>query len=675
MPFQGLCATVIWTNYGRCRKGHVFNIPPGNVIPGGPLKQVSRGLEAKATIRGNFQVVLQSLCTATVAAVASFNDTNLDIEEGPEPTCAANVRAVSSFNDVNLETITQCRADARAVSVFQSASLQRQQLACVATVRGVANFLTGPLRFFVVGECQAFIEAESKFNDSELVQELTCVTQVASEARFNNADFNALNENFCNSFVNVVTVFNDLILDTTTEPICSPNVQAVSLFGDSLLEATGEPHCTANLRAVAIFSAELTSAGEFCTAEVHGEATFLNAPLAFPRPEPTCEALVQAVSIFRTGPLVSGFEQCTADIQAEAVFRTGPLGVQEEDLLIARRTDTMRWVQDTVSGQRFRIRVERTGGSQVLRTVPHGSAMAVVFRPGLSSLLPASNRFLILQGQKSAIDLTPWNIRKDCWVMHGSALKAGTGTTEQQFFDATQGEIEDDIRTYLGARPDLGGEDTTDFVVLDIEIPFHPREFDQYLFEDAAKFRGQILAGFRRRIEAARTVLRGARIGLYFTFGGPLSGNANETRWSDQKEAWTEAVRRGLLDKVNFLVPNFYINYGPTDERYLIFDETMRLGIEWMRTLRRTNGTAFALFCMSTFRNQNESSEWNDMLTLNSNYDAPGLVNTNALYKSVMEQRRVEYYSWWDGGDQLTAPNPENLTKSDYFNVLFPAGP
>jgi hypothetical protein len=628
------------------------------------------------TIFGNARLVGFSTCLATAhRGKTIFGNTSLRLEHAP---CdAASQRGRWIFGNTHMIVVSQpeeqCATIAIQATTFNDVDIATFGTSCHSTTGARFDFPGVRLAVISTGPCKSFQYARFHFGDVDTVVPIPECIDSMSVGTF---EFDDTQFGFeCFRRVRAKTIFGNTTLNVPGINDCSGLAPGVFGLDDAILDA--RRNCAGRSQALVAFGRTDLDGLTMCQAFARPMAMFGDVPLDL-IPSIICDGQARAKTIFGNALMLPGdIHDCEASARAKVIFGNAVIDTDLITRLRARRSASARWLQDTVRGQRFRIRLLRTGGIPPLITVPGCSSIAIVFKPK-PLVTEIGNAFLVLQGNRTGIDLSQWGMRADSWAMHGSALVAGIGTTEAQFFDATVAEIITEVQQYLAGRPDISGPEvngqylTTDFVGLDIEHPFHPKNFHDEFIADESKFRNQIIPGFQKRITAAKKVLPDARIGVFFTWAGPLTGEEDEIFWNRQRVAWDIAMEQGMLDDCDFLIPQFYISYGPTDSRWGNYGNQVEFGLKWHQTITKSNGDPFAIFPWSSFRNHNGSSMHHDELILNPDYDGPALAETAVLFKDICLEKQVEYYGWWDADDPLDDPNPFGWTKPDYFDVIFP---
>ena len=127
---------------------------------------------------------------------------------------------------------------------------------------------------------------------------------------------------------------------------------------------------------------------------------------------------------------------------------------------------------------------------------------------------------------------------------------AGRYITAEQFLNATREKLEAKFDKFLASGPGStleGGRTTSNFLLLDIEAPFHPR--DWYTFADAELRR--IVEAFRLRVSVVKAKLPDSKVGLWGTAVHSAAGGINIS-------GYQRAAAMGVFEQVDVLVPVLY---------------------------------------------------------------------------------------------------------------------
>jgi hypothetical protein len=174
-------------------------------------------------------------------------------------------------------------------------------------------------------------------------------------------------------------------------------------------------------------------------------------------------------------------------------------------------------------------------------------------------------------------------VKNDAWMLHGYAVAAPKGMSEADFLDASEDDVRESLLSYIDNKPDLDPA-TSDYVILDIEHPIHPKNFGKYLSPmderyDPAQF-VRIMIAFRLRISVARDLLPNARLGLYGVTTPHPFGDASLASQITRQGGFLAASAAGLYDELDVLCPVVYQRFGPNDARYEDMESYTQLGVD-----------------------------------------------------------------------------------------------
>ncbi len=245
------------------------------------------------------------------------------------------------------------------------------------------------------------------------------------------------------------------------------------------------------------------------------------------------------------------------------------------------------------------------------------------------------------------ISLQEAGVVNDAWMVNGYAVYAGESIGEQAFLAAGEAEVRNALESYLNARHDLDPA-TANYVILDIEQPFHPKHFGRFLdpsheWYDPMKFL-DVIEAFNLRIAVARDVFPQARLGLFgattpHSFGDPFL-QAQISR----QDGFEAAGAAGLYDQLDVICPIIYQRFGPSDDRHHYLEPYSRMGAESALDLRRSDGTSLEVMPIMALAIFNGGSE---------DHKSPVTVEDLATQISVLQDLGFQDWMVWSGNDTV----------------------
>jgi hypothetical protein len=187
----------------------------------------------------------------------------------------------------------------------------------------------------------------------------------------------------------------------------------------------------------------------------------------------------------------------------------------------------------------------------------HRGLLAIVcitalINPGLSQLATC-DFFLTLEGHYSSLDLAQYDIvTGKSLCAQGSASAAGRGVTMAEFIVSTDAQIEAASRSYFDGANLSNGFNTTDMIILDIELPVHQQD----MVDLNATIFPLWVEGFKRRVDVARRLLPYATLGIYGVVVDDCRTNA--TCLARLVGAYQQAAKLGMYDAADVFCPRLY---------------------------------------------------------------------------------------------------------------------
>jgi hypothetical protein len=205
----------------------------------------------------------------------------------------------------------------------------------------------------------------------------------------------------------------------------------------------------------------------------------------------------------------------------------------------------------------------------------------------------------------------------------------------EQFLAYTADQVEDTFRSFMNNK---GPFENDEIIIIDIESPIHPKEFNNHLEDLEA-----IVEAFKMRIDVVKSVAPTHPVALYGVV--VPHGQGSEEDWASTYEGYQKAGEFGLYDNLDYIVPVLYHRWGETDNNP---EERQRAsvqqGLSKSAALTRTNGDSIPLFPLLSLSVFNGNS--------NHNHDAPLPEHVDQVVKIVLEYSEVELFGFWTGHDE-----------------------
>ena len=267
--------------------------------------------------------------------------------------------------------------------------------------------------------------------------------------------------------------------------------------------------------------------------------------------------------------------------------------------------------------------------------------------PTPQTLLSGVRACLQSQFSSEAASLEALGVKNDCWMVHGYAVGAPHDVTEEEFFTASVSDIEYQFGRYLSRKTDLRSN-YDGMVIIDIERPYHPRHFGQFIDPESDDYNPEkfeaIVDGYKRRIAVVREMLPNCKLGVYGFPTPHPHGKIDNNSEQQRILGYEMAAARGILDQVDVICPVLYQRFGQTDNHYNRIASYTVNGIEVGRSLRRTNGTALEIQPLMSFKVYNGPSAHNKELIP---------ISDLADQVEVIREQGVEEFMFWHGKDDL----------------------
>ena len=287
-------------------------------------------------------------------------------------------------------------------------------------------------------------------------------------------------------------------------------------------------------------------------------------------------------------------------------------------------------------------------------TVDMNDLLAVLANYGVIPVGPVAQTSLsgarvIMQSQfsKDASSLAELGVKNDCWVVHGYAVEMARHTTEEAFFNMSPADIESRFGRYLVKHTQLG----TDFdgkLILDLESPFHPRAFGDYIDPESPKYDplkfNAIVEGYKMRIAVVREMLPNCQLGLYGFPTPHAHGDANNPTEMRRTLGYELAAALGIMDQVDILCPVIYQRFGSQDIQHARIADYTKLGVNTGRKLTRTDGTTLEIQPLMALKIYNGSSVHHKELIS---------IEDLANQIEVLRNEGIEEFMIWHGNDDL----------------------
>jgi hypothetical protein len=190
--------------------------------------------------------------------------------------------------------------------------------------------------------------------------------------------------------------------------------------------------------------------------------------------------------------------------------------------------------------------------------------------------------------------LAALGVSSDAVTVSGRALRSEAEVDQAEFLAASGESIRGRFVQFLDEHR-LPRDHS--LLVLDLEPRgFAPRQLGD--FEADRKLQHRLIDAYRRRIRAARQVVRqrevsGVRLGLYQVIV-PDGRGASSEGFEQRMRGYRTAGDRGMYDQLDFICPVLYQRFGPDDAAAVTLRRwitaSTRQGIEASLELTRRNG-------------------------------------------------------------------------------------
>jgi hypothetical protein len=231
------------------------------------------------------------------------------------------------------------------------------------------------------------------------------------------------------------------------------------------------------------------------------------------------------------------------------------------------------------------------------------------------------------------------------------------------FIGTKPAAVEARLARYLDKHPEVSAE-TTEVLMMDVEKP-HPKDLHGY----AKAEQRDIVRAYKRRIAALRKTFPNARLCMYGTLNPDGRGRADNATYVARRDALKEAGKRGLYDRLQYLVPVLYPRFGPNDHvgAWTSYRAYTELGIDGSRELIKSDQRGLPLLPVTGFRVSNGNSAHNCELLLDLPVNDP-LQPTLRTQLDVIAEKGVQDVVLWVGmdADLIREPNPDNRTVTDH---------
>ena len=273
-------------------------------------------------------------------------------------------------------------------------------------------------------------------------------------------------------------------------------------------------------------------------------------------------------------------------------------------------------------------------------------------------------RFTLQGRYPSVVDLSAFGIQNTAVTIHGSALLAGKGITEDEFIKTVKEEvIAGALNSYLAKRALTPRRN--DLVVLDLEpsypdpndpeksINFSPSQLGEY----NPLMRDQLIQAYIRRLSVARKVLRrkwpSVKLALYGVIVPDGKGIEND-RLEKRMQGYRRAGELGMYDYTEYVVPVLYNRFGRRDvplpngefdlaKLHSWIGRATLQAITFSQQLTRRNGSKLPLAPILTFWVSNGNSADNNRLILPE--------TLSLQLRSLQAFCSVEIIVFWSGAE------------------------
>jgi len=244
---------------------------------------------------------------------------------------------------------------------------------------------------------------------------------------------------------------------------------------------------------------------------------------------------------------------------------------------------------------------------------------------------------LVEQAVLSSLDLEGTGLEVGSVCMNGAYVKANQGETLDQFLAYTEAQVES---TFTNFMENKGPFDANEIIIIDIESPVHPKEFNHYL--DEPETLEAIVAAFKMRIDVVKSLAPGHPVSLYGVV--VPQGKGYEESWAETWQGYQAAGALGLYDDLDYISPVLYHRWGDTDgDREQWTHDSFHQALTKSALLTRTDGVSIPLFPLLSLSVFNGGSV--------HHHDAPLAEHVDQAVSIVLEYQEVALFGFWTGDD------------------------
>lgn len=253
-------------------------------------------------------------------------------------------------------------------------------------------------------------------------------------------------------------------------------------------------------------------------------------------------------------------------------------------------------------------------------------------------------------------------------------------TTWVNYQAKTQADIETRLSTtFLAAAPTVS-VNTRGLLVLDMEggptdgHNSHPN----HLWQETASDRAIIIAGWRKRIAAVRSVFPYARVAMYGV-AVPDQRGIEQSPWTVRLPALVEAGTAGAFDDLDYIMPVLYVRWGPSDllthtlPNWTTIPTMVTQGMVGSRTILDSSGHAKAVLPFLTTYVANASSTDSDLPLFDLATVNPMGYTWGQQFDTLRSLGQTEAVVWVGGGNtqviQHDSNNNSHYTVNKYMQA------
>jgi hypothetical protein len=285
-------------------------------------------------------------------------------------------------------------------------------------------------------------------------------------------------------------------------------------------------------------------------------------------------------------------------------------------------------------------------------------ADSVVDEPGEGAASSMCSFSYATQHSYPSLNLSAHGIgTRNVFYINGDAL--GSGGTVGTFTDMSEMAVESRLRHYVRTYPiDGGADETTNFIVLDIETPVAllPTLSNWLDGGDKATF-DAVVAAFKMRLSVAHRVFPQSHgIGIY---GSPIQPGKHAGEVGPDYDravgGLATAAAQGMLDKADFLLPVLYFgaNESAANHQREVFGGT-NATMTAASSIRKSDGKPMPIFASTKFFYGHSLHDgWGGFVECDTNKRLVALLRRTPTLARIV---------WWDYPEgYVDMPTPEQV--------------